>query len=346
MNSKSEDDNRIFFIRADMNCVIATGHMMRCLSIADAISKRGGRVIFISADSEPEKLVKSRGYEIEILGSDWNDMEAEIPKLATILERYSNKVMLVDTYQVTEKYFSEIKKYVKAIYIDDLKAGAFDVHTIVSYAVYAGDLDYPAFYKEKNLEPNFCLGLDYTPLRDMFVDCPAKAINSKIEKILVMSGGTDTCNMLDKFTAALAQKGYELTVICGRLNPNRETLRRKYDEKNVTILDSVDNMKDYINDADVVITAGGTTLYELCAVGTPAITFSFADNQLLNVAGFDSRGIMYCAGDARCDDVVGKTLELLAKYEDVSVRQKMSVLQRNTVDGHGADRIAEIMYEA
>ena len=59
-----------------------------------------------------------------------------------------------------------------------------------------------------------------------------------------------------------------------------------------------------MQEADLAISAGGTTLYELCAVGTPTICYSMADNQLDNVRQFEKDGLMYYAGDARQDGFV------------------------------------------
>ena len=63
------------YIRVDMNEQIATGHMMRCLSIADALRDLGEQVTFILADEQAINLLKQRGYDAIVLHTQWNDMD-------------------------------------------------------------------------------------------------------------------------------------------------------------------------------------------------------------------------------------------------------------------------------
>ena len=71
----------MIYIRADMIMQIATGHMMRCLSIADALSSMEKSVTFILADDKALSLLKQRGYYAIVLHTDWNNMEGELPAL-------------------------------------------------------------------------------------------------------------------------------------------------------------------------------------------------------------------------------------------------------------------------
>ena len=96
-----------------------------------------------------------------------------------------------------------------------------------------------------------------------------------------------------------------------------------------------------MTEADVVISAGGTTLYELCACGTPSISYSMADNQLLNVEQFCEDKLIPYAGDLRQDAVVSNVLALLEsqsmQYES---RKEVSSKMQELIDGRGAKRIA------
>ena len=95
-----------------------------------------------------------------------------------------------------------------------------------------------------------------------------------------------------------------------------------------------------MKEADLAISAGGTTLYELCAVGTPAISYSFADNQLYNVKQFAKDGMIDYAGDVRRDDIFTNVVELYQKYDkDRRLREERSVRMQQMVDGKGAERI-------
>ena len=100
-------------IRADANRIIATGHVMRCITIAKEIVKQGESVTFFVADEESRELVELyargvSGIETVVLGSNWQDMGKEIPALRRELDERKTKALLVDSYQVTVRYFEEL----------------------------------------------------------------------------------------------------------------------------------------------------------------------------------------------------------------------------------------------
>ena len=94
--------------------------------------------------------------------------------------------------------------------------------------------------------------------------------------------------------------------------------------------------------ACMAVTAGGTTLYELCAMGVPTVSYSMADNQIPNVQKFHEMQLIDYTGDIRNTDVAGHISGLLEKYqEDMSLRQERSQRMQELVDGKGAARIAD-----
>ena len=94
--------------------------------------------------------------------------------------------------------------------------------------------------------------------------------------------------------------------------------------------------------ADLAISAGGTTLYELSAKGTPAISYSFADNQLKNVHQFEQDGLIPYAGDVRYDDVYDNIYRLYQEYDALNLRKACSERMQKVIDGQGAARIAAL----
>lgn len=112
--------------------------------------------------------------------------------------------------------------------------------------------------------------------------------------------------------------------------------------ENIHFYQAVEHMKEYMMEADIAISAGGTTLYELCACGTPTITYSFADNQLNNVLQFQEDELMDYAGDVRDMDVFKNAEILLDKYdESVELRKERSTKMQSLVDGKGSERIVK-----
>ncbi len=106
---------RLIF-RADGNAVIGSGHVMRCLSIADAAMARGIPVCFLCADDGFADTIQSRGMQAHILDSDSQQMEAELPALEKLLAQRPDLVkdgpvcVVVDSYFTTEAYFEGLRQ--------------------------------------------------------------------------------------------------------------------------------------------------------------------------------------------------------------------------------------------
>ena len=184
----------MLYIRTDMNDIIATGHVMRCLSVADAARAMGENVTFILADENGKKYIEKRGYSTIVLYTKWNDMESEIPFLRNVIKDKKITSILIDSYQVTEYYLETLSSYVKTIYIDDLAQTNHSVTSLICYMSHWEKLQHRKNYPNAKL----LLGLQYVPVREAFQNLEKKEIKHDIETILLLSGGTDPYNILSK----------------------------------------------------------------------------------------------------------------------------------------------------
>ncbi|MCD8379719.1 MAG: UDP-2,4-diacetamido-2,4,6-trideoxy-beta-L-altropyranose hydrolase [Lachnospiraceae bacterium] len=325
------------FIRADMNDTIATGHVMRCLAIADAVRALGEEVIFITADHEAKNLLSERGYQNIILNTSWRNMESELPALTAVLRDAPASKILIDSYQVTPHYLEELSRISDTAYLDDLNAFLYPVHHLICYACYWEKFR----YKERYQNTKLYLGPQYTPLREEFAHCEPKKIKREIENVLIISGGTDPQDVLRKILMKVkALELKEINVVCGRYYKYYDQLMQQAKVwENVFIRKQVSDIKHYYDEADLVISAGGTSLYELCACGTPTISYSIADNQLGNVSRLDQEGLIAYLGDARCDCIENKLPQLIACYT-FEERSRRSDKMQKYIAGRGAYRLA------
>lgn len=333
---------RTIYIRTDMNHYIATGHVMRCLSIADALCTLEEQVTFILADDQAASLLKQRGYNFIILHTAWNHMEEELPALRQVVEEYHIEQLLIDSYQVTQRYLIMLSELVKTLYIDDLNMFDYPVDAVFCYANYWRKFN----YKIEKREKKYYLGTQYVPLRQVFWNCGGKVISKRADKLLVLTGGSDPYNVLRQILNSIDLWRFQIIdVICGMYNTNYEQLVKQYENRsNVKIHRAVNNIEQYMQAADIAISAGGTTLYELCACGTPTISYSFADNQWNNVRQFEEDGLIDYVGDVRVDDIAGNITLYLEKYRtDFQLRKNRSERMQKMVDGKGAMRIAKIL---
>lgn len=347
----------MFYIRADANNEIATGHVMRCMSIADEMKKRGSKICFLTADHNADELIHSRGFKTECLNSDWNNLENELEtgKIVHILESDSDlEGILVDTYYVTERYLEVLHKICKTIYIDDLFVlNKYSVDFLINYNIYGSDLD----YKSRCLsETKLLLGTKYVPLRAQFKDIRPK-FRCDVKNIFISTGGADNFNIagliLDRLLeksnlkdfSALKKINYH--VISGVMNKNLPYLLEiEKAHNNVFIHENVLNIAEIMTMCDIAVSACGSTMYELCACGLPIITYSVADNQLQGVKKFDEIGVAVNCGDVREDfysvicKIADKVFEMCI---DILKRKKCMKVSSDLVDSYGIFRIIQML---
>lgn len=338
------------FIRVDGNEIIASGHVMRCLSIAAQIRKLGAEAVFITADHNPQPVIVEAGFTCKVLDSDYSRLESEIDRMRELLAVEKAKVLLVDSYFVTKTYFSRLADLVKIVYIDDFLNTPYSVSGLIHYSVFEGKERANALYRALP-RPKLLFGGMYAPLREEFSNSNM-VIRQQVRTVLITTGGADRLGMSIHLLEKLKEQSYfnEITVriISGRFNQNLEQLNKIAEGLgNVEILVNVRNMAERMMESDVVISASGTTLYELAAVGVPSICFEVADNQK-GAEIWEKEGLMLYGGNAEIDlsaclrNCIKHLETYINHYEERFGRsQKM----RTLVDGKGAMRIAAYLTE-
>ena len=105
-------------VRVDGNEILATGHVMRCLSIAEALRKLGEEVVFVVADDRPGQLITGKGFQMDVLNTAWNDLNQETEILCNYVQENKVNILLLDSYYVTKEYLQILSQYTKIIYIE------------------------------------------------------------------------------------------------------------------------------------------------------------------------------------------------------------------------------------
>lgn len=332
-------------IRVDVNKIIATGHIKRDLAIALCLREMGQECLFISADNNCLPYLEPYGFQSIILNSQWDDLEQELDQLQQVIEEYEIKSLLVDSYMVTEKYMQTLSQRTVVTYFDELAKFGYGCQQMIN-----GVLVPPDYSEAKG---RALLGPDYVSMRQEFVGLPPKEIRPRIEKVLVTSGGTDNYHFCLKFVEAfLAEeewKHVKLLVAVGELNGDKALLEERYGaNERIKLYINHQHMAELMQQADYAITAGGTTLYEVCAVGVTASCYAIADNQLEIAADFHDRGLISYAGDFRADEqgTIQKIYAQLREAERACFRKARAQKMQHLVDGKGAGRIAQALIEA
>ena len=357
-------------IRADANSVIASGHMMRCITIARALVELGEKVTFFMADQESYKLfegiVSKEPLEVEgvVLGSDYQNMESELETLKCEIAKRNISVLLVDSYAVTYDYFDELSRVCRVAYLDDLHKEDYPVDMVINYSGYSKKMGYEQGYRlmsGHDKEPTkLFLGLKYAPLRKQFYDPEADmAIDYSFAgkegiHILVSTGGADMCGMLQLLIEMAVNTSWQEKVIwhfvVGGLTEGNEkwtTLVGGHD--NIVIHRSVLNMAYLMKRCDLGIMAGGTMLTECASCGLPTVFYQVAENQKYNVEYWGKVSGMSFAGDVS-QETPGKdkVISVIKERIERHLREKealgaMSEELKKITDGRGALEIARVL---
>ena len=388
----------IIYIRADGNSKIATGHLVRCLSIAQELLKLQRNVCFLVSDKESKDLLETFLYsqnnmkkylsnhqnpsvipekehtnsrnrsneitsdtiktsnidlenriQIQILSSaQYNDIERELPELCSILSLQKDPIFFLDSYFVTSAYFETVKRYAKVVYLDDLMLFDYDAEMIINYDVIPKSAlaKYQSFYHNAN---TLLLGAEYTPLRTQFQNRKVQ-LKPEMKHILITSGGSDPHCFCQNLVQCLMERNlpFVFHIVVGKFFTNTKELQKMAEiHSNIQIYENITDMATLMEQCDGAVSAAGTTLYELCALGIPTISFTMADNQLTIGKVLEEVQAIPYAGDIRTDshNVMEHICSFLIRMEkDFEKRKAAQHAMYGLVDGNGAKRIAQAVH--
>lgn len=372
--------DRLIYIRTDANSTIATGHMMRCLSVANACLQKGMQVCFVVSDKESKSVFDALAKDAvssENLSSltvcilqtaVYNNPEKELPELTDIIVTNNPKILLLDSYFVTPAYLAAVNRVTKTAYIDDLRSFDYRVDLLINYDIIPEDA--MAEYKASYQNAATCLlGGLYTPLRSQFQDCRFTVRDfipaGQAPAVLITTGGSDPYHFCLHFLEAAKQLPVIFHVVVGRLNTDKEALLNYEKLGNVILHENITDMASLMLKCDFAVSTAGTTLYELCALGVPSVSYTIADNQMVSAIAFDTAGAVSYAGDIRpardfslrtCNasyrpEINGEVISHIVSYvekmtlssDNFTKRMSAHESMRRLVDTNGASRIAEAL---
>lgn len=291
MNSKLLANMKVL-VRADASVDVGSGHLMRCLTLADQLRDEGAEVAFACRELPGAMfdLLRTLGYQFAKLplaevGKDPQQFDAEQSIQAA--EQFfpdGTDWVVVDHYELDAEWERMLRPHVcKLIVIDDLANRSHDCDLLLDQNYYR-DQD----QRYQGLVPEKCvtlLGPEYVLLRPEFADAKQRlrVRNGSVRRILVFFGGSDPTNQTQKVVEALRlldRPDINVDVVVGSANPNRNIIQTLCDElSNVTFHCQVSNMAELILNADLGIGAGGAAMWERCCLGLPTITVVFVANQ-------------------------------------------------------------------
>ena len=337
-------------IRADATSESGTGHVMRCLALAQAWIDQDGEVVFIShCESDAiKKRITGEGINLISLDKPHPDpfdlyfTKSTLNKLKA--QNSTGKTWLVvDGYHFDADYQKSIKAAgYKLLWIDDCgHADHYYADLVLNQNISAD----PICYARRESYTQLLLGPRYALLRREFKRWQGwqREISPVARKVLVTLGGGDPDNVTLKVIQALKQvevPGLEARIVVGPANPHREALDLEVrSDKHLQLLDNAANMAELISWADLAICAGGSTFYEIAFMQLSSCVIVIAENQKLNVTQLEKEKLCLNGGyldSLKINEISKNVCHLVFKEK---LRKEMSGKLRGTVDGLGTIRI-------
>jgi UDP-2,4-diacetamido-2,4,6-trideoxy-beta-L-altropyranose hydrolase len=325
-------------IRADGNNELGLGHIIRTMALAKEFQKRHCKVLYwIKKDSNVQQLLKSNNFDVVELDLDLS-IEKEIQVLNKSGKENKIDVFIGDAKHINQKYLNKLDRTNKlVVLIDVLRDMKIDADLIINGGIYA--TEYQKEAQENNR--NVLLGAKYNLLREQFNNCKARNIDKKVNNILITMGGSDVLGLTSTFIKYINEfnNKMKIEVVIGNSFVNHIGIKEIANKlPNVYLHYNVKNMAELMYRSDLAISAGGTTLYELSATGTPTLAVIQAENQVLQTNGFQQKGVIVNLGYGKEIERNIFLEEINVLIEDLDKRKTMSELGQIEVDGKGAER--------
>lgn len=335
-------------IRADASAAIGTGHVMRCLALAQAWQDVGGQVAFVMAEVTPaiEERLRSENMSLHrIDGPPGSDLDR-----AQLMELTCNchpSFIVVDGYRFGATFEKALKNEThKVLLIDDNGlCGCYSADFVLNQNMHAAE----NLYQKREEYTRLILGTKYALLRREFIGAHShRHIPEIARKLLVSMGGSDPENVTLRVMEAIEKveiAGLEVTILVGGSNPHltwvSETAAKS--RHSCRILHNLSNMRDVILWADLVISAAGSACWEYCALGLPAILVVVAENQAPNAQALATAGAVKLVSAGARFRVAEMAEQITCLANSPQERQALSQTGSTFVDGEGASRVVSIL---
>ena len=339
-------ESKPLLIRADANARMGTGHLMRCLALAQGWQARGGQATFITACESDglRRRLSDEGFQVITLERSYPE-PAYWEITSQVLAADSDAWVVLDGYHFDSAYQLGVKHAGHPLLVIDDMA-----HLDHYYADIVLNQNINAEQLQYSCEPytRLLLGTRYVLLRSEFLAWRGwkREIPDVARKVLVTLGGGDPDNQTLKVIQALQQVDadeLEAVVVIGASNPHFQELESatRASQFEGRLVRDVTDMPNLMAWADLAVSAGGSTCWELAFMGLPPVVLVLAENQKGIAAGLGKGGVVLNLGWYTEISIAQVANTLVGLLEDRGLRRQMSQRGRELVDGLGTERVVE-----
>jgi len=339
---------KTLLIRADASAEIGAGHVMRCLALAQAWQRSGGRAILaFAAGAELEERIRSEGAEVARIQAKPGS-RGDAVQTADLRARLQADWLVLDGYHFSADYRRSMQSATSRLLLVDegpeFQPGEWDV-------VVNPDPDASAeMYSRPEGRTQFLVGPQYALLRREFLEFRREQseVAEKAKRVLITFGGGDSHNVTLRVVQVLQDLedlDLDVTVVAGASYQYRVSLQAAVDGSSqaVTLLWNVEKMPQLMSRADLAITAGGGTCYELAFMRVPMFLITMAKNHERAVGAYTAAMAAVDAGWFSSLERSTLAASLRSVICDRELRKRLVENAGSMVDGKGAERVVETM---
>jgi UDP-2,4-diacetamido-2,4,6-trideoxy-beta-L-altropyranose hydrolase len=253
--------------RADAAAALGTGHVMRCLTLAGELARRGAVCLFAGAPGTGELVPSALAF----------------PMVTPDRIPFGCDLVVVDHYGIDAVEEARIRSMSRAVMvIDDLPERRHHCDLLLDQTFGRSADEYT------RLVPNTArvlVGSDYALLRPQFATARKAALARRkgdLKRVLIGLGGTDPDNVTGAALDSVLSAGMDVAVdvVMGAGAPHLEAIRAQAASRpDVTIHVGTSDMAGLMAAADLAVGAGGTSTWERCCLGLPTLMLVIAENQ-------------------------------------------------------------------
>ena len=354
--------------RTDASLQIGSGHVMRCLTLADALKARGAECHFISREHPGHLLevIRQRGHAVTALpagkpssaraddsvqqpahaawlGCDWS---TDARQTGAILASLQPDWLVVDHYALDQRWEEVVAPhYRKLLVIDDLADRPHRCDLLLDQNLGRQPEHYAQWV------PAYCqvlTGPQYALLRPEFVALRPYSLQRRqaqpaLRQLLITMGGVDQPNATGQVLQALKTCALpadcSITVVMGLTAPWLQSVRELVAQMpwSTEVVVNVSDMAQRMADSDLAIGAAGSTSWERCCLGLPTLMVVLAENQQLGAQALDAAHAARLIGVV--SDIVTQLPLAACELIDSACQMRMSLAASAITDGQGVDRI-------
>ena len=341
-------------IRVDASPAIGLGHAMRCLALIEVL-RSGGHVVHVCTAALPERLadaMRATGATLSQIAAHPGDDADASATSARATSRECDWV-IADGYGFGVEWQARVRASGArlAMLDDEARAPRWDADLLLNQ-----NLGVPATaYAASAPDALLLRGSRYVLLRTAFKAWSGftRAVPSQAHHLLLTVGGADPENLTARLIPGLAEcDALAVRVLVGAANPHRAAIDAAVAATAVaaavggatfTVLEHVDDMAEQMAWADLAITAGGSTLWELAFMQVPSLVLVLADNQRGGALACEEAGMAFVLGDGATVNPLDVGHAVRALAGNAAACAAMAAAGGRLVDGEGAHRVVQAL---